>query len=191
MLKFAASRHNWTAQNWRRFLFINKSPFTPFHPHIRQNNRYRAHSWLRGASQKRFKQPLTILMCVDDLLSGSHTPWHWLLWDCCWWLPILEKIFNKIRLSAMTNGENKGSSREVKVLTNMSMAITKDNILGYPAPNTRKWCRLHFQAYWAKGQWRGNSSDLSRIKKQWEINRVWNGLSWNDPVQSKSTSHWS
>ena len=30
MLKFAASRHNWTVQNWRRFLFINKSPFTPF-----------------------------------------------------------------------------------------------------------------------------------------------------------------
>ena len=27
MLKFAASRHNWTAQNWRRFFFINKSPF--------------------------------------------------------------------------------------------------------------------------------------------------------------------
>ena len=76
MLKFAALRHNWTVQNWRRFLFINKSPFTPFHPHIRQNNRYRAHSWLRGASQKRFKQPLTILMCVDDLLSGSHTSWH-------------------------------------------------------------------------------------------------------------------
>ena len=33
---------------------------------------------------------------------------------------LLEKILNKIRLSAMTNGENKGSSREVKVLTNMS-----------------------------------------------------------------------
>ena len=44
MLKFAASRHNWTVQNWRRFLFINKSPFTPFHPHIRQNNRYWTHS---------------------------------------------------------------------------------------------------------------------------------------------------
>ena len=27
MLKVAASRHNWTVQNWRRFLFINKSPF--------------------------------------------------------------------------------------------------------------------------------------------------------------------
>ena len=66
---------------------------------------------------------------------------------------LLEKILNKIRLSAMTNGENKGSSREVKVLTNMSMAITKkDNILGYPVPKTRKWCRLHFQAYWVKGE---------------------------------------
>ena len=66
---------------------------------------------------------------------------------------LLEKILNKIRLSVMTNGENKGSSREVKVLTNMSMAITKkDNILGYPAPKTRKWCRLHFQSYWAKGE---------------------------------------
>ena len=67
---------------------------------------------------------------------------------------LLEKILNKIRLSAMTNGESKGSSREVKVLTNMSMAITKkDNILGgYPAPKTRKWCRLHFQAYWAKDE---------------------------------------
>ena len=44
---------------------------------------------------------------------------------------LLEKILNKIRLSAMTNGENKEPSREVKVLTNMSMAITKkDNILG-------------------------------------------------------------
>ena len=83
---------------------------------------------------------------------------------------LFEKILNEIRLSAMTNGENKGSSREVKVLTNMSMAITKkDNILGYTAPKTRKWCRLHFQAYWAKGDRRGNSSDLSRIKNQWEI----------------------
>ena len=64
---------------------------------------------------------------------------------------ILEKILNKIRLSAMTNGENKGSSRDVKVLTNMSMTITKkDKILDYPAPKTRKWCRLHFQSYWAK-----------------------------------------
>ena len=44
MLKFAASRHNWTVQNWRCFLFVNKSPFTPFHPHIRRNNHYRAHS---------------------------------------------------------------------------------------------------------------------------------------------------
>ena len=53
----------------------------------------------------------------------------------------------------MTNGENKGSSCEVKVLTNMSMVIAKKvNILGYPAPKTRKWCRLHFQAYWAKGE---------------------------------------
>ena len=70
----------------------------------------------------------------------------------------------------MTNGENKGSSRDVKVLTNMSMTITKkDKILDYPAPKTRKWCRLHFQAYWAKGEWRGNSSDLSRIKNQWAI----------------------
>ena len=61
---------------------------------------------------------------------------------------LLEKILNKIRLSAMTNGENKRSSREVKVFTNMSMAITKkDNIIGYPAPKTRKWRRLHFQAY--------------------------------------------
>ena len=51
---------------------------------------------------------------------------------------LLEKIFNKIRLSAMTNGKNKGSCHEVKVLSNMSMAITKDNILGYPAPKTRK-----------------------------------------------------
>ena len=52
---------------------------------------------------------------------------------------LLEKILNKIRLSAMTNGENKGSSREVKVLTSMSMTIMKkDNILGYPAPKTRK-----------------------------------------------------
>ena len=43
---------------------------------------------------------------------------------------LLEKILNKIRLSAMTNGENKGSSREVKVLITMSMAITKKgNIL--------------------------------------------------------------
>ena len=59
---------------------------------------------------------------------------------------LLKKILNKIRLSAMTNGENKGSSREVKVLTNMSMAITKkDNILRYPAPKTRKWCRLLFR----------------------------------------------
>ena len=67
---------------------------------------------------------------------------------------LLEKILNKIRLSAMTNGENKEeSSREVKVLTNMSMAITKkDNILEYPAPKTRKCCRLHFQACWAKGE---------------------------------------
>ena len=66
---------------------------------------------------------------------------------------LLEKVLNKIRLSAMTNGENKGSSREVKVLTNMSMAITKkDNISGYPAPKMRKWYRLHFQAYWAKGE---------------------------------------
>ena len=53
----------------------------------------------------------------------------------------------------MTNGEDKGSSREIKVLTNMSMAITKkDNILEYPAPKTRKWCHLHFQTYWAKGE---------------------------------------
>ena len=65
---------------------------------------------------------------------------------------LLEKILNKIRWYAMTNGENKGSPREVKVFTNMSMAITKDSILGYPAPKTRKWCRLHFQAYWAKGE---------------------------------------
>ena len=65
---------------------------------------------------------------------------------------LLEKILNKIRWSAMTNGENKGSSREVKVLTNMSMAIAKDNILGYPAPKMRKWCRLYFQAYWAKDE---------------------------------------
>ena len=37
----------------------------------------------------------------------------------------------------MTNGENKGSSREVKVLTNMSMAITKkdnDNEEGISPP---------------------------------------------------------
>ena len=66
---------------------------------------------------------------------------------------LLEMILNNIGLYAMTNGENKGSSRKVKVLTNMSMAITKkDNILGYPAPKTRKWWRLHFQAYWAKDE---------------------------------------
>ena len=42
---------------------------------------------------------------------------------------LLEKILNKVRLSAMTNAENKGSSHKVKVLTNMSMAITsKDKI---------------------------------------------------------------
>ena len=40
---------------------------------------------------------------------------------------LLEKILNKIRLSAMTNGENKGSSREVKVLTNMSIRVVKKN----------------------------------------------------------------
>ena len=39
-------------------------------------------------------------------------------------------------------------------------------ILGYPALKAKKWCRLHFQAYWAKGEWRGNSSDLSRTKKK-------------------------
>ena len=172
MLKFAASRHNWTVQNWRRFLFVNKSPFIPFHPHIRQNNRYRAHSWLRDASQKRFKQPLTIndsdvwMICFRSLthyeISFTGTAEGGYL--------LLEKILNKIRLSAMTNWENKGSSREIKVLTNMSMAITKkDNILGYQAPKRRKWCRLHFQAYWAKGEWRGNSSALSRIKDQWAI----------------------
>ena len=66
---------------------------------------------------------------------------------------LLEKIRNKITWYAMTNGENKGSPREVKVFTDMSMAITKKgNILGYPAPKMRKWCRLHFQAYWAKGE---------------------------------------
>ena len=168
MPKFAASRHNWTVQNWRRFSFISKSPFTPFHPHIRQ--KHRAHSWLRGAFQKRFKQPLTNLMCVDDLLSGSQHHDISFSGTAEGGYLLLEKILNKIRLSAITNGENKGSSRGVKVLTNMSMAITKkDTILGYLAPKTRKWCRLHFQACWAKGEWRGNSSYLSRIKNQWAI----------------------
>ena len=49
---------------------------------------------------------------------------------------LLEKILNKIKLPAITNGENKGSSREIKVLTNISMPITKD-ILGYPLSSSQ------------------------------------------------------
>ena len=59
-------------------------------------------------------------MCVDDLLSGGLTH-HDISFSgtAAGGYLLLEKILNKIRLSAMTNGENKGSSREVKVLTNM------------------------------------------------------------------------
>ena len=70
----------------------------------------------------------------------------------------------------MTNGEKKGSSREVKVLTKMSREILKKgNTLEYPAPKTRKWRRLHFQAHGGKGEGRGNSPDLALTKNQWAI----------------------
>ena len=69
---------------------------------------------------------------------------------------LLEKILNKIRLSAMTNGENRESSRKVKVLTNMSYGNYEEGQhLRIPSSQDEKvvpWCRLHFQAYWAKGE---------------------------------------
>ena len=41
-------------------------------------------------------------------------------------------------------------------------------------------------------RYRQNRPSPCREEGQWSVvSRVWNGLSWKDPVQSKSTSHWS
>ena len=169
-LDFAKSRINWSIQDWRRVLFSDESPFELFHPPNRQNDRV----WAQNSSEvpviETVKQPGKVLvwgMMSFRGLSDLHIVPRSQTVTADFYV---EEVMKGTAASAMRRRKENGPPTAIKLLPDMSQAIfQQDGAPAHNATKTQEWCRANFPGFWAKGEWPGNSPDLSPIENLWAI----------------------
>ncbi|XP_043229039.1 uncharacterized protein LOC122385098 [Amphibalanus amphitrite] len=82
----------------------------------------------------------------------------------------VEEVMKGTAASAMRRRKENGPPTAIKLLPDMSQAIfQQDGAPAHNATKTQEWCRANFPGFWAKGEWPGNSPDLSPIENLWAI----------------------
>ena len=169
-LDCAKARLSWSIQDWRWVLFSDESPFELYHPPNRQNDRVWAHDSSEVPVTETVKQPVKIMvwgMMSFRGLSDLHVVPRGQTVTADFYV---EEVLKGTAASAMSRQRENGPPTVIKLLPDMSEAVfQQDGAPAHSGAKTQEWCRANFSGFWAKGEWPGNSPDLSPIENLWAI----------------------
>ena len=99
----------------------------------------------------------------------------------------VEEVLKGKAASALRWRTEKWPPTAVKLLPDKSQATFQDETEPplTPPPRSRRWCQANYPAFWAKGSWPDNCTDLSPIENLWAI--IQDKLDKTDPATSEAT----